>query len=167
MRKAQVGIAVNMALAGVKAVAGILGNSYALVADAIESTTDIVSSSIVALGFRMAGKPPDTNHPYGHGKFEPLAAALVSLILFGAAILIAVESVSEIRTPHHAPAAFTLWVLIAVIIVKELLFRSVLKTSDEIRSTALKAPPLRCYHKPCCVRWNLYRSYWRAGIRKC
>ena len=139
LRKAQVGIAVNMALAATKAVAGILGNSYALVADAIESTTDIVSSSIVAFGFRMAGKPPDTNHPYGHGKFEPLSAAIVSLILFGAAILIAIESVSEIRTPHHAPAAFTLWVLVAVIIVKEVLFRSVLKSSDEIHSTALKA----------------------------
>jgi cation diffusion facilitator family transporter len=138
VRKARIGIAVNIALAAVKAVAGVVGNSYALIADAIESATDIVTSGVVALGFRLAGKPPDTNHPYGHGKFEPLTAALVSLILLGAAILIAVESVREIRTPHHAPAPFTLGVLVAVIVVKELLFRSVLKSSHEIRSTALK-----------------------------
>jgi cation diffusion facilitator family transporter len=139
LRKARVGIVVNIALAATKAVAGVLGNSYALVADAIESAADIVTSSLVALGFRMAGKPPDTNHPYGHGKFEPLTAAVVSLILFGAAIVIAVESISEILTPHHAPAPFTLLVLVGVIIVKELLFRSVLKSSDEIHSIALKS----------------------------
>lgn len=137
-KKAQLGILVNLTLALVKGLAGIVGHSYALVADAIESTSDIIASGVVAFGFRMAGKPADENHPYGHGKFEPLAAAIVSLILFGAAILIAVESVREILTPHHAPAAFTLGVLISVIIVKELLFRSVLKASDEIKSTALK-----------------------------
>jgi cation diffusion facilitator family transporter len=86
----------------------------------------------------MAGKPADERHPYGHGKFEPLSAAIVSLILFAAAIIIAVESVKEISTPHHAPAPFTLVVLVLVIIVKEWLFRSVLSASETISSTALK-----------------------------
>ena len=81
LQKARLGIAVNIALAFIKAVAGILGNSYALIADAIESAADIVTSGVIAFGFRMAGKPPDTNHPYGHGKFEPLAAAIVAIIL--------------------------------------------------------------------------------------
>jgi cation diffusion facilitator family transporter len=137
-RKAWIGIGVNSALALVKAIAGILGNSYALVADAIESASDIVTSSIVALGFKMAGKPADENHPYGHGKFEPLSAAIVAVILFAAAIVIAVKSVQEILTPHHSPAPFTLLVLVLVIIVKELLFRSILKASDQISSLALK-----------------------------
>jgi cation diffusion facilitator family transporter len=137
--KALLGITVNIALALTKGLAGILGHSYALIADAIESTLDIITSTIVAFGFRMAGKPADKNHPYGHGKFEPLAAAFVSLVLFGAAILIATKSASEIATPHHAPAPFTLLVLVAVIVVKELLFRSVLKTGDELGSTALKS----------------------------
>jgi cation diffusion facilitator family transporter len=138
IRKAQLGIAVNITLAAVKGVAGVLGNSYALVADAIESTSDIVTSAVVAFGFRMAGKPADENHPYGHGKFEPLTAAVVALVLFAAAIVIAIESLQEIATPHHAPAAFTLFVLVGVIIVKEALFRSVLKAGTEMQSVALK-----------------------------
>lgn len=138
LRKAQLGIIVNVLLAATKAIAGVIGNSYALIADAIESTSDIVTSAVVAFGFRMAGKPADENHPYGHGKFEPLSAALVALILFGAAVVIAIESIQEIVTPHHAPAPFTLLVLIGVILVKETLFRSVLKTGDEIQSVALK-----------------------------
>ena len=137
LRKARLGIVINIILALTKGIAGVLGNSYALVADAIESTSDIITSGIVAFGFRMAGKPADENHPYGHGKFEPLSAALVALVLFGAAILIAAESVKEILTPHHSPAPFTLAVLVIVIIVKETLFRSVLKASESISSTAL------------------------------
>jgi len=138
LRKAQLGIVINIILALTKGVAGVVGHSYALVADAIESASDIITSGIVAFGFRMAGKPPDERHPYGHGKFEPLSAAIVSLILFAAAIIIAVESVKEIFTPHHAPAPFTLAVLIFVIVVKEWLFRSVLSASETIESTALK-----------------------------
>jgi cation diffusion facilitator family transporter len=138
LNKARLGIIVNILLAITKGVAGIVGHSYALVADAIESASDIITSGVVAFGLRMAGKPADERHPYGHGKFEPLSAAIVSLILFAAAIIIAVESVKEIATPHHAPAPFTLVVLILVIIVKECLFRSVLSASETISSTALK-----------------------------
>jgi cation diffusion facilitator family transporter len=138
LNKARLGIIVNILLAITKGVAGIVGHSYALVADAIESASDIITSGVVAFGLRMAGKPADERHPYGHGKFEPLSAAIVSLILFAAAIIIAVESVKEIATPHHAPAPFTLVVLILVIIVKEYLFRSVLSASETISSTALK-----------------------------
>lgn len=138
LRNARLGIIANCILALTKGVAGVVGHSYALVADAIESASDIITSGVVAFGFRMAGKPADENHPYGHGKFEPLSAAVVALILFGAAILIAVESVKEILTPHHAPAPFTLGVLVVVILVKEILFRSVLKAGETISSTALK-----------------------------
>lgn len=138
LNKARLGIVINILLAITKGVAGIVGHSYALVADAIESASDIITSGVIAFGFRMAEKPADERHPYGHGKFEPLSAAIVSLILFAAAIIIAVESVKEISTPHHAPAPFTLVVLILVIIVKEWLFRSVLSASETISSTALK-----------------------------
>src|SRR5437879_2529209 len=96
-----VGIMANIILAAIKGAAGIAGNSYALIADAIESGSDILSSMVVMIGIKMAGKPADLDHPYGHGKFEPLAAAVVSLALIAAAILIAVESVHEIITPHH------------------------------------------------------------------
>lgn len=139
LRSTLLGICANTLLAAAKGVAGVLGNSYALVADAIESASDVLTSGIVLLGLKMAGKPADSNHPYGHGKFEPLAAVVVALTLLGAAILIAVESIREIRTPHHAPAAFTLVVLAGVVVVKELLFRFVIGVGVETRSTAVTA----------------------------
>jgi cation diffusion facilitator family transporter len=125
-------------LALTKGAAGYWGNSYALIADAIESTSDIFSSLILWAGLRMAGKPADENHPYGHGKFEPIAATVVSLTLLAAAVLIAVESVHEIITPHHAPAPFTLAILVLVVATKEALFRFVLRVSEGVRSTAVK-----------------------------
>ncbi len=139
VRTTLLGMAVNACLAVVKGVAGVVGNSYALVADAIESAADVVTSFVVLLGVRMAGKPADADHPYGHGKFEPLAAAVVSLTLFGAAVLIMVESVREILTPHHSPEPFTLVVLVAVVVIKEVLARYVGKTAEGIGSVAVKA----------------------------
>ncbi|MBP8273705.1 MAG: cation transporter [Acidobacteria bacterium] len=139
MRSTMIGVAANILLAAVKGTAGVLGHSYALIADAIESTMDIASSLIVWMGLRYSVKPPDDNHPYGHGKAEPLAAMAVSLALFAAAAGIAIESVREIRLPHHAPAPFTLVVLVVVILVKETLFRYVFKVGDHTRSTAVKS----------------------------
>jgi cation diffusion facilitator family transporter len=138
VRSTLLGMGVNVFLAMVKGAAGIAGNSYALIADAIESAADVVTSFVVLLGVRMAGKPADINHPYGHGKFEPLAAAVVSLTLLGAAVLIMVESVREILTPHHAPEPFTLAVLLGVIVVKELLARYVGNAAEGIGSVAVK-----------------------------
>lgn len=138
MRSARVGIIANALLAAAKAVAGLLGHSYALVADAIESMSDVVSSLIVWCGLKVAAKPPDKNHPYGHGKAEPLAAMAVAMALFVAAITIAVQSVREIRTPHHAPAPFTLVVLLVVVLVKEVLFRFVFRVGEAVDSRAVR-----------------------------
>jgi cation diffusion facilitator family transporter len=138
MRSTLIGILINLLLAAGKATAGVLGNSYALVADAIESMSDVVSSFIVWLGLRLSAKPPDENHPYGHGKAEPMAAGAVAVALLAAAIGIAVQSVREIMTPHHAPAPFTLAVLVGVILVKEGLFRFVFRVGEDVGSTAVK-----------------------------
>ncbi|MBK7351512.1 MAG: cation transporter [Gemmatimonadetes bacterium] len=139
IQSAQLGLVVNTLLAITKLVAGILGNAYALVADAVESTADIFSSLIVWGGLQIATRQADDEYPFGYGKAEPLAATVVSLLLIGAAAGISVEALREIRTPHHTPAPFTLIVLVAVIVVKEVLFRRVLKVSDEVSSTAVKA----------------------------
>lgn len=133
------GIVVSTILAVVKALGGILGNSYALIADAIESVTDIVSSSLLYIGLKWSGKPADKEHPYGHGKAEALIALFIALALCGAAVIISVESVHNIRTPHQPPKAFTLIILAVVIVVKEVLYRYVLKTGEEINSGAVKA----------------------------
>jgi cation diffusion facilitator family transporter len=132
-------VVINLALAITKCLAGIVGHSFALVADGIESLSDVVSSSVVALGLWFAIKPPDENHPYGHGKAEPIAAVVVSLALIAAGISIAVESISEIRTPHRLPAPYTLAVLIGVVAIKVLLSRYVKGIGTEIESTAVKA----------------------------
>lgn len=133
-----IGIIASIILAAIKAVTGILGNSYALVADAIESTSDVFTSLIVLTGIKIAQKPADENHPYGHGKAEPLAGILVASALIIAAIIIIVQSIHEIITPHHAPAPFTLIVLVLVVITKELLFRFVIKVGKTIDSVAVK-----------------------------
>jgi len=139
IRSTVYGILTNALLAVVKGMAGVLGNSYALIADAIESTTDIASSLIVWSGLKISGLPPDENHPYGHGKAEPLAATVVALALFAAAAGIAIQSIREIMLPHHAPAPFTLIVLLVVVITKESLFRFVFRVGERIKSTAVRS----------------------------
>ncbi len=139
MRTAQVGMLVNAALAAIKLLAGVLGSSYALIADGVESTADIFSSLIVWGGLRIASRSADDDYPFGYGKAEPIAAAVVGLMLIAAAIGIAIESVREIRVPHHAPAPFTLAVLVGVVLVKEVLYRRVFRVGADVGSTAVKA----------------------------
>ena len=137
-RLALIGVAVNFLLALVKIIAGLLGNCYALIADGIESTLDIFSSLIIWFGLKLAAEPPDDEHPYGHGKAEPLASVVVALIIMAAAIGLSVGSIHEIITPHHTPATYTLAVLVGVIIIKETLFRKVSGAAEQLGSTAVK-----------------------------
>ena len=132
------GMLSNVALATIKIVAGLVGHSYALIADGIESIADIIASAVIWGGLRVASKPVSERHPYGYGKAEALAAVIVALMIIAAAVLIAVEAIREILIPHHAPAPFTLGVLIAVIVVKEFLFRTVEKAAAATQSTAVK-----------------------------
>ena len=132
-------IASNAALAAIKGLAGFFGNSYALTADAIESTTDIFSSFLVLFGIKYSNKPADDNHPYGHGRAEPLITFLVVGFLITSATIIAYESISNIGTPHELPKSWTLFVLGAIILWKEYSFRLVMKRSIESNSSSLKA----------------------------
>jgi len=132
------GLLVNTILAGSKLFAGIVGHSHALIADAVESLSDIFSSIVVWRGLVVAAEPADEDHPYGHGKAEPIAAAVVSAMLLAAAAWIGVTAVKEVQEPHLAPSPFTLAVLFAVIVIKECLFRLVLKESDAAGSTAMQ-----------------------------
>lgn len=116
-----------------------MGHSYALIADATESGADILSSGLLWLGLRIALKERDEEHPYGHGKAEPLAAIAVALFLIAAAVWIGYHSISFIGTPHDIPKSFTLWVLLIVIAIKETLFRYVFSIGKKINSQAVKA----------------------------
>lgn len=138
-RASLLSVALNVALALVKLATGVAGNSYALVADAVESLGDVLSGAIVWGGMVIASRPADENHPYGHGKADPLAGLVVALLLVVAAVWIASEAIHHIRLPHASPASYTLIVLIAVILIKEGMYRFLLQTGERIGSTALSA----------------------------
>lgn len=139
LRVTAAGLVVSALLAVIKGVGGVMGNSYALIADAIESSADIFTSGMMWLGLRWSQRPPDKDHPYGHGKGEALITLGISLVLVAAATLIAVKSIQNIITPHKIPAPYTLIILVVVIATKELLYRVVLKTGRELGSGAVEA----------------------------
>lgn len=129
----------NLILAIVKGITGIFGNSFALIADALESTTDVFSSFLVLIGLKYASKPPDDNHPYGHGKIEPLVTFIVVGFLLASATFIVIESIHNIQTPHKMPKPYTLIILGIIIVLKEVFYRIVHQRGTETRSTSLKA----------------------------
>lgn len=139
IRMAKIGLAVNAVLTLIKLAAGIAGNAAVLVADAVESSIDMVGSIAVWSGLRIASRDADERFPFGYGRAEPLAAAAVSILLLAAALGISISSVREIRTPHEAPAPYTLVVLVGVILVKALLFRRVSAASAATGSVAAEA----------------------------
>lgn len=139
LRVVRNGVLLNAVLAAIKLAAGIIGNTYALVADATESGADIFASLIVFGGVAIGAQPADDDHPYGHGKAEALAAAVVSIMLIGAAVGIGYEAIREIRTPHDWPAPWTLGVLVLVMIAKWFISRHVARVGQSINSTAVEA----------------------------
>jgi len=137
-RIALFGLAINVFLAGAKILAGLIGHAYVLIADGIESALDVGGSIVIWGGLTVAARPPDATHPYGHGKAEPIAAVVVAVGVLAAALGLAIQSVREIFLPHHAPAPYTLVVLIVAVIVKEILYRYVIRFGREMESTAVK-----------------------------
>ncbi|MDB6109077.1 MAG: Cation diffusion facilitator family transporter [Pedosphaera sp.] len=138
LRATWLGMVTNTVLAAGKLAAGILGHSHALIADAVESLADIFSSIVVWRGLVVAEEPADEDHPYGHGKAEPIASAIVSTMLLLAAVGIALHSIQQILGPAHpGPQPFTLLVLVAVIIIKESLFRFVASEAKSVESIAV------------------------------
>lgn len=129
----------NTALAVIKWLAGYFGNSYAMIADAIESTTDIFASILVLFGLKYSARPADENHPYGHGRAETLITFLVVGFLITSALIIGHESIKNIQTPHAMPEPYTLFILGAIIIWKEISYRLVIRKSRETHSSSLKA----------------------------
>ncbi len=133
-----IGVGVNVLLAATKVAGGVFGNSYALVADGIESTADIVTSLVVWAGLRVAERPPNEAHPYGYGKAEALAGAMSGLALLAAAVTIAVQSIEQIREPQHSPHWSTLLILLLVIGAKFSLAWWIGREGRSVGSTALE-----------------------------
>jgi len=137
-RFALFGLIINVLLATAKIFAGAIGHAYVLIADGIESALDVGGSIVIWGGLTVAARPPDQTHPYGHGKAEPIAAVIVAVGVLAAAIGLAIQSVREIFLPHHAPAPWTLAVLVVAVIVKEILFRYVIQFGRKVESSAVK-----------------------------
>lgn len=129
----------SIVLAIIKWLAGFFGNSYALIADAIESTSDVFASLLILFGLKYASKPADDNHPYGHGRIEPLLTFMVVGFLITSALVIAYHSIKNIQTPHALPERWTLYILAIIIIFKEISFQVISKRSKITNSSALKA----------------------------
>lgn len=138
MQSSRTGIFANLTLSVIKCLAGLLGHSFALVADGLESAADVISGLVVYFGLKISAQPPDADHPYGHGKAEPIAAAIVGLSLITAAVAIIMEAIHGIRNPRPLPKPYTLVVLAGVLVVKELLYRHVAGIADKIGSTAVR-----------------------------
>lgn len=138
-RAAALGVVAGALLSVFKLAAGILGQSYALVADAMESLLDVAASAVVWGGLRWSAREPDEQHPYGHGRAESLAALAVAGFVLVAGVGIGVQAVREILTPQTAPQAWTLAVLFVVVAVKEVLYRVVRRSARESGSSAVHA----------------------------
>jgi cation diffusion facilitator family transporter len=133
-----IGMAISVVLSVVKIGGGLLGRSHALVADGVESLLDVFGSSLVLGSLRVSSRPPDSKHPYGHGKAEALAALVTASTLVLVSLAIAIASIRQIHTPRSLPEPFTLGILILVVIVKEVLGRFLLREGRDIHSRAVE-----------------------------
>ncbi len=133
-----IGLGISVVLAAIKVAGGLLGRSHALLADGVESLLDVFGSSLVYGTLRYAARPPDSKHPYGHGKAEPLAAMVTASALVLVSIGIAIQSIHEINEPRTLPAPWTLAILVLVVIVKEVLSQFLLREGRDIGSRAVE-----------------------------
>ncbi|KXX67526.1 cation diffusion facilitator family transporter [Flammeovirga sp. SJP92] len=130
----------NIILTITKGTVGILGNSQAMIADAIESCADIISSFVVLAGLNFSTKAPDDNHPYGHGKFEPIATFITVGFLVASALIIAEQSIERILSGAiETPSSYTLIVLGVIILIKYFLYRFVKYRGKILNSSSLEA----------------------------
>lgn len=136
-RAALVGVIVSLGLGLLKLVGGLFGHSLGLVSDAVHSLVDAAISVALLMALTVAQRPPDKEHPYGHGRVEAVAGAGVALILLAVAAMIAFESVSSMTGPYQPPSGFVLVIAGGSAILQELLFRYMSRVARRTGSTAL------------------------------
>ncbi len=139
-----VGSVVNLLLVGLKGVAGIAGNSAAMVSDAVHSLSDFVTDIVVLIFVRVSGRPQDENHDYGHGKYETLATLLIGLALASAAVGIVVSGAGKMAAwlkgeALPTPGKMALWAALISIVAKELLYQYTRFRGRKLNSPALEA----------------------------
>ena len=138
-RAAWLGLIVNLALGIVKFLAGVFGHSFALIADAVNSLADFITSVIVLLALRVAQRPADEEHPYGHTRAEGIAASNVALIVVISALLVGWEAIERITGSHQTPARWTLWIAGANMVIKEGLYQYKVRVGQKTGSASIIA----------------------------
>ena len=138
------GSVVNVTLTALKFAAGILGCSAAMIADAVHSLSDLLTDFVVLLFVRISSRPADSDHPYGHGKYETLATAIVAVALLAAGGVLAAEGVQKILSAIHGeelvmPGRIALWAALISIAAKEIIYRLTIRVSRRVQSSALEA----------------------------
>ncbi|WP_146393185.1 cation diffusion facilitator family transporter [Allorhodopirellula solitaria] len=136
---ALLGLVVNLVLGVVKLVGGILGSSFALIADAVNSIGDVVTTLVVLFALRVAQRPADAEHPYGHSRAEGIAASNVALLVIISAVLVGWEAIQRISTEHTVPPAWTLWIAGGNVIIKEGLYRYKVQVGKRTGSASIIA----------------------------
>ncbi len=139
IRAALLGLFINLALGAVKLTGGILGNSFALISDAINSLGDCLTSTVVVVALWFAQKPGDAEHPYGHTRAEAVAASSVALLIIVSALYVGWEAVQRIWLQHSIPPVWTLWIAGSNVVIKESLYRYKVKVGRRTGSMAIIA----------------------------
>ena len=138
-RAAVLGLVMNLFLGVVKLIGGIVGNSFALIADAVNSIGDVVTTVVVLFALRVAQRPADAEHPYGHTRAEGIAASNVALLVIVSAIIVGWEAIQRINVQHDIPPIWTLWIAGANILIKEGLYQYKVRVGRRTGSAAIIA----------------------------
>jgi cation diffusion facilitator family transporter len=173
-RTAAAGLAINLALGAVKLVGGIVGQSFALLSDAVNSIGDALGSAIVLFALRVAQKPPDLDHPYGHTRAEAVAGLSLAWLIAFSAVIVGWEAITHLADQHSLPAAWTLWIAAANVVIKEALYRVNKSIGDRLGSQSLVANAWDHRSDALCslavvigvaaVRWGGPRFMWADEI---
>lgn len=130
IRAAALGLVVNLALGMAKLIGGIVGNSFALLADAVNSLGDVVSTLVVLIALWVARRPPDEEHPYGHTRAEGVAATNVAVLIIISALFVGWEAIQRPTLQHDIPPGWTLWIAGLNVLIKEGLYRYKIGSGD-------------------------------------
>lgn len=133
------GLGVNLVLGIVKLIGGILGASFALISDAVNSLGDVFMSLVVLFALRVAQRPPDAEHPYGHTRAEAIAGSNVALLVIVSALLVGWEALERADAVHQVPPVWTLWIAGANVLIKEVLYRYSMRIGRQMRSSVVAA----------------------------
>ena len=138
-RAASLGLAVNLSLGVAKLIGGVVGNSFALIADSVNSLGDVVTTLVVLYALRVAQRPPDEDHPYGHTRAEGIAASNIALLIIVSALIVGWEAIERFDAPHGVPAVWTLWIAGANVLIKEGLYHYKVRVGRRTGSASIIA----------------------------